>query len=833
MNPLDSKLSAGYTRVKASESSGYELLVSPDDSVCLVANKETGQLKIANEVEFEQNFFTLAFTYIIGKAPNLTDSMLGFEVVDKNDEGTAAVGVFKFDLGGKELFVPVFYNNGQLKGGELLYFKDQDLFVPNTPDQVNYIINKSKDSLGDPAESSEEGRRNNDTSLRELYRTDSTKLAGDKPVGSKATNSLESEGDAPVKNIKEKREKKDDCCPDPEDYKEDSVSFTDMCGEKKSGSILEQWIEAAVGEGPSWGSLPDFIKDSGTKTSSVFMRTMLKYPDLHEAVHKFYGDSFVEEMRSVKESAAESEEDFYKDVESTPEKVHVFVEGVGHGLEEILTEDEKESLVTGGIAFRDSRHPGEKTLGYVVETDECWVNPSEAGKYELLTLSGEGVDVLVFPHSVPRSSNSMFATSIDQKQHLSGCKSSEVLVKACFTDGDFKKELDKLPKAGSMNFQILKDGFDADGSQYKFICPKTQAVTDWFRLKSKVSSDGVDCLQGYNNGMDIAGDSYLNVDEVIISDKYDEICLVGDSYLVPADACVLTKKDKGCSKLTPGSLKDIQLKEQANMDKIKVSSLSTGEYLISSTAVAQPKTATHNNALKLLVVEHGLGVKEARDIMDEVRNTRSKELHVAYGECYPLSKQAAGYDRRAVGGAPQAPAFPDSQESFDSQLGVNTMQSQDEELFAGGEMVTPPYAGDQIQGMHGGIPSGNPPPGGEGTLDDEAVNEIMQAAESGDKDVFDIASISQLLSHSDVDAVISRHLVEVEKALDRLGRLYFLTLYHQDSFSERFGDEDLPNLQDSLKDSFENLGKLILKLKENEVGSDPGTALEFDLGSVM
>ena len=88
-------------------------------------------IKLADDASFEQNFFQLAFAYIRDKVPNLLDYMLGFEVVNKNEEGTQAVGLFKFDISGRELYIPVFYKNGELKGADLLYNKNQDTFVPN------------------------------------------------------------------------------------------------------------------------------------------------------------------------------------------------------------------------------------------------------------------------------------------------------------------------------------------------------------------------------------------------------------------------------------------------------------------------------------------------------------------------------------------------------------------------------------------------------------------------------------------------------------------------------------------------------------------------------
>ena len=51
------------------------------------------------ESSFEQAFASLAYTYIKDKAPRLLDFMTGFQLVDRNDDNTKAVGVFGFQVG--------------------------------------------------------------------------------------------------------------------------------------------------------------------------------------------------------------------------------------------------------------------------------------------------------------------------------------------------------------------------------------------------------------------------------------------------------------------------------------------------------------------------------------------------------------------------------------------------------------------------------------------------------------------------------------------------------------------------------------------------------------
>jgi hypothetical protein len=74
--------------------------------------------------------------------------LLGFEIVDKNEENNRLVGVFAFRVSGELLMVPVFYLNGQIKGPDLLYRKPVNRFYPNTEKWVNYFVGRGADETG-------------------------------------------------------------------------------------------------------------------------------------------------------------------------------------------------------------------------------------------------------------------------------------------------------------------------------------------------------------------------------------------------------------------------------------------------------------------------------------------------------------------------------------------------------------------------------------------------------------------------------------------------------------------------------------------------------------
>jgi hypothetical protein len=102
--------------------------------------------------DFERTFADLAFATLRDKAPSLFDYLVGFQVLDSNDEQTHGVGVFGCKVGEEWVYLPVFFLNGELKGSELMYLKNQDMFVPLQENWVTYILNRRPYVLGEPTE---------------------------------------------------------------------------------------------------------------------------------------------------------------------------------------------------------------------------------------------------------------------------------------------------------------------------------------------------------------------------------------------------------------------------------------------------------------------------------------------------------------------------------------------------------------------------------------------------------------------------------------------------------------------------------------------------------
>ena len=90
---------------------------------------------------FEAKFGQLSDTLIHEKAPAMAPYKIGFQLIEKNEDETRAVGVMAYKIDQQWVYVPCFWLKGKLKGQNLMYLKQQDVFVPLNESWFNYIKN--------------------------------------------------------------------------------------------------------------------------------------------------------------------------------------------------------------------------------------------------------------------------------------------------------------------------------------------------------------------------------------------------------------------------------------------------------------------------------------------------------------------------------------------------------------------------------------------------------------------------------------------------------------------------------------------------------------------
>ncbi|MDO4857929.1 MAG: hypothetical protein Q4A17_08290 [Thermoguttaceae bacterium] len=109
----------------------------------------------------------------------------------------------------------------------------------------------------------------------------------------------------------------------------------------------------------------------------------------------------------------------------------------------------------------------------------------------------------------------------------------------------------------------------------------------------------------------------------------------------------------------------------------------------------------------------------------------------------------------------------------------------------------------------------------------EDAKNIERAIQSGQKEVFDVSMLKQLLTNADTETQVDKLLTRLTKGMNSVGKLLFLYYWKGDQFEENYGPQKLPELEGSLKKAFEVLGDIILFLKRNKInnldfeGSEP------------
>jgi hypothetical protein len=108
----------------------------------------------------------------------------------------------------------------------------------------------------------------------------------------------------------------------------------------------------------------------------------------------------------------------------------------------------------------------------------------------------------------------------------------------------------------------------------------------------------------------------------------------------------------------------------------------------------------------------------------------------------------------------------------------------------------------------------------------------MNAAQTGQREVFDTAMIGTMLRAVRDDGLVDRYMGDLTKGLDKLGRILFMFYWHGDRFADRYGKADMPELEDSLRNAFEMLGDVILFLKQKTIEPYPEEeSQDVDLGA--
>lgn len=103
---------------------------------------------------------------------------------------------------------------------------------------------------------------------------------------------------------------------------------------------------------------------------------------------------------------------------------------------------------------------------------------------------------------------------------------------------------------------------------------------------------------------------------------------------------------------------------------------------------------------------------------------------------------------------------------------------------------------------------------------------VVRASDAGVKDVMDVTVLKSLARTGNIASSLRKYTTDLMQGMDRLGRLLFLFYWNNKAFSEKYGLDDMAELEETLTESFNIVGDLLLFLLRKS------TSAESSLNSV-
>lgn len=726
--------------------------------------KQASPIQEAPRDDIAEAFAQQAYTALENRmAPLMVDPhLLGFEIVDRNEQNNRLVGALAARSGNELILAPVFFLNGTIKGQCLLYRKTKDQFVPNNKTQVRAIMAE--------ANSGEQGVQVDPRTARQAtMEFDTRALAA--PSYKRATE----------------------------------------IDEATRQEIRELWksacaCAAAHADVPTRKLFADFVVNNGFQKEAAEMAG--KEQEFAEAI--LVSGALREEVH-VKEAAAVPPP--LRLITSFPEDPDLLKSASGN-------------LFKRGYSIEDNRPQGKLLEAFEEGGTEEYLRTSP---HEVIdwALNNAGKPVKVLTAAVGgRAGRGLQSHHPDSPGvrpdavavGLEGDQKGRFKVmsdgaRAVYTDNkpvfDEATLMEELMKIGDDKPSKGKRYLIFSASRRKFVSPYPSEV-------ERVEKDGPVSIVTirYGGKYILRNDLEETMDEDLDRRYGGPTPVFGkDVRWIKVkefggknrkDEPVVSGEEESLDLMDPERLWDRVINDHS---RARVTAMKSAGAL---TLRANNRTATYGSpaAAAMKLASLGLSVPDALEIVDRMEAGE----RVAFRIIPPLEKLAHVWYQRE----------PDYEQDF-LPTGYDTDLQIPIDDISGVPIFYPTHresrTRDAANYRDAAQPKGYSP---DQHLDDEDLLTMSDparqlseiAATSGMDHLIDHGALAALVKTFDAVSLATSYLDDLEKGVDRLGRIVFLILWKPMDFAERFGEDDLPNLENTLVAAFEKHGDLVLDLRQ-------------------
>ncbi len=716
----------------------------------------------------EQDLSKMALVFLKDRAPQLLPNLIGFEIVDNNEDMTRIVAMFGLEIGDEFYYVPTFFINDQVRGMMSLYSKQDDTFIPLQEKWINYILDKDVMNVGKKAPMD----RNRKYDTPDFSRVSQPPMGKGTKMASAWVDICNSVGD--------------------------SLATDPKLQEAFGGavkSIEKQTVKSASSD------LLGFMNTKGTAFQDKILDQM-NDPTFFKAAMAFYD---MDEIVSVPFTGVAP-------IEKKAATIKV-ITSVYDDEYSSCSDKDRHRMVRDGFTVKDDRKDDEKSEVFPYKPDEQITTPDVPGFYKVVLTSGDISDSQVL---MPTFDGADFVVVYDPDTRKAfTADTHRVFCAAESTDTKYDKR-DPYRKDAISFSDVLTD------KDYVFIGPRGD-VTKPFHVDNIIERDRTAVAFNGTFRDDVSYDSNYKSNEskpeygsdlndtastkVIISSSSTQIKKTPGGVMIPDSyKAIELNLTRSCSAYAPATMAEsvealektaTVLTVEGETDQYMDRQLQRYRACLDGKEIAN--AATYKQAYVTLTVGCGLSIADTENILREA----------------DVSFKANRLFKEAQVSMPSAPAAPTG---YDPEIGIPVEYPQEEFL----QGITNGTTQERNVGPGSGLAEHNMSSAEVGSSGGMSIEErttqlAQQAAETGQQQVFDHASIGGLSVLSDISSVIDTAIPDFMKSLDRLGRILFLFYWNNSEFSERYGTQDIAGLEDSLKGVYKNFGNLVLQLKEKVI----------------
>jgi hypothetical protein len=697
-----------------------------------------------------------------GKA--LKSYEIGFQLIDRSDDGKRAFGLTIYKIGsGKEsilLGAPIIYVGGKIKGTDVLILKESDLIIPYDKDWIKYILQKGSTGFGRPTDRDigKKGIKQPDLSVlhRGFNKNSSATDAELKDLFIHVVNIMtgKSLSDPKYNNIKSLKQAVETLGPG-------------------AARVLYDMAESSP-------TLGNFIREEIGRPSELQFKKR-SYADFNELLKKLNPDA-------------------KKPVVLQTSRLTIVTYQKGKSLPLGLDDDKlKELRGSKGEVIVDKRTGDE--VSKISYQNRRLCNPTKTGMYDILLEKNKFEKMLVIVS--PFNESHKISTGRQPNSDPLGFGSSEFrgnrVIAVRKADGNFEafsarsnflwgRPLDDCEYCSFVSKNAIPAS-DIDSGRYILLHGEKPYGSSVLSIE-KISVLGKSSKRKYNAVLQVNSDGPSS--GILEFNSYG-----GDRVIQDDGNIYLGSEIKAIEVDINYELGDYFRDKKFQWDEMDITpgyEQITGTFSGGSRITLNDQKFDKKSAVKHLVFEHGLREGDAIDYLSKVVVGMGDPV-VAFIKKSEI-RQPVPYSMPDYTYGMEDTTFQTKYKEYPAKVPIEEYHDMD---YGG------PKAEDVIN------------PRWDTDVDSGSRALVTKAVASGSKDVAEFGTIIGLIQSKNIDRYTEDILPDLFLSMDRFGKTLILLWYHRDAFIEKFGRDNVNQMEDLLSESHGNAGKLILEILNTDI----------------